>query len=204
MKKRLVALLVISSLFFSLHSEEVGNSNDSVSTVAFLIEDGLFRNEVQIRKESINLQSLQKLMLYEDYKKSAGVPFACNLLLGYGIGSFVQKDWFGGFIGLGGDLLGITVMISGIAMKEEERYYSNGFYYTREVITTKGYETASTGMMIIMGTRIFELIRPFVYTNSYNKSLRRALSTYAVSYKIEPSYNDGIARIDASLKINLN
>jgi len=202
MKKFVIFLLFIMGIIVSGIAEDTSNGTDSTVKIAFLLEDGLWKNEKEIRNESINLNSMQKLMLYEDYKKSAGVPFVCNFLLGFGIGSFVQKDYTGGFIGLGGDLLGYIVMLSGFSMTAEETYYSNGYYYTQDVITDDGLNTVATGMIIFLGVRVFELIRPFSYSNNYNKQLRKDIGFYNISFKIEPVISEGISKIDASFKIN--
>jgi hypothetical protein len=52
--------------------------------------------------------------------------FALNLLLGAGIGSFVQGDTTGGVVELCGELGGLTLLIIGITPNE---VYYPGYYY---------------------------------------------------------------------------
>lgn len=202
--RKWVCIAAAGIVFFSTaYSQEAKVDEGDVSKVVFLIEDGLFNNVQEIQQESLQLNPFHKMMLYEDYKKSAGVPFACNLLLNWGIGSFVQKDWFGGVVGLGGNLLGFSMWISGANMTETETYYSGGARYSREILSDEGMNRMTTGLLVIMGSYVFQLIRPFVFANDYNKTLRRALSSYAVSYNIEPEYVDGDSKIKASVKVQL-
>ena len=45
---------------------------------------------------------MQRMVLLESGKKSSGLPFVLNLILGLGIGSYVQGDTKGGTTALSG------------------------------------------------------------------------------------------------------
>ncbi len=89
-------------------------------------------------------------MLYEDNYKSAGVTFACNQLLSWGIGSFVQKDWLGGVVGLGGNLFDFSMIISGASLTETETHYPGGARYSREALSEKEMYRTNTGMLLVL------------------------------------------------------
>jgi hypothetical protein len=75
--------------------------------------------------------------------------FMLNFFVGVGVGSYAQGDITGGVIGTVGEVGGLGMMISGLAM-------SDGSPGTGAVISL-------TGLGIFLGTRIFELIRPWTY-----------------------------------------
>jgi hypothetical protein len=97
--------------------------------------------------------------------------FVLNLLLGFGIGSFVQGDALGGVIGLCGEIGGATLLVVGIIPKEEQVYHQGyqgnyGYYTTESSFNNIGL--AYIGLGVLLGTRIFELVRPFSYANSFS------------------------------------
>ena len=94
-------------------------------------------------------------------------PFALNLLLGLGIGSFVQGDTTGGLLVAGGEVVGVGLLIAG---------YSSSI----EAIQEGGDQNAGSGMIVVgaallVAARIAGLVFPFTYAESLNKELRRDL-----------------------------
>jgi hypothetical protein len=90
--------------------------------------------------------------------------FVLNLVVGGGIGSFVQGDIIGGVAGLCGELSGLTLMIIGLTPKE---VYYPGYSYSYYALEYPNIGFAYTGLLVLLGTRIFELVRPFTYANRF-------------------------------------
>ena len=81
------------------------------------------------------------------------IALGLNLYCGFGIGSFVQGDTIGGNIGLWGDLAGCFFLVKGLISA------INGSYATVELLYGSG---------LLIGTRIFQIVRPFVYAESFS------------------------------------
>jgi hypothetical protein len=121
-------------------------------------------------------------MIYDEYEKNAGVPFACNLFLGLGIGSFIQGDRVGGLTALSGELIGFGSMLLGSTMTETVYDYYYDEYSTELSPAGAGFMTF--GLVLFLSTRIYELIRPFSFENDYNKTLKRSLRFYELSFNV--------------------
>ncbi len=157
-------------------------STSSAFVVSQLIEDGLFENKNEIFEKSKGLEVNQKYMIYDEYEKNAGVPFACNLFLGLGIGSFIQGDRVGGLTALSGELIGFGSMLLGSTMTETVYDYYYDEYSTELSPAGAGFMTF--GLVLFLSTRIYELIRPFSFENDYNKTLKRSLRFYELSFNV--------------------
>ena len=96
---------------------------------------------------------------YEIEKVDPWGPFVLNLLLGLGIGSFVQGDTTGGLLVAGGEVVGIGLVIAGAGNPEG------------------GSALAIGGVALLGAARIAGLIFPFTYANSFNENLRRDLGS---------------------------
>ena len=111
---------------------------------------------------------------YEIQKVDPWGPFVINLLLGAGIGSFVQGDTTGGLIVLGGEVVGIGLVIAGVTSSDP---YS-------------GSDSGGGSGLIIVGAaalgvaRILGLIFPFTYANAANEKLRMDLGISASSVSL--------------------
>ena len=122
---------------------------------------------------SSDLSPIERTMLFESNKQSPTLPFVVNLLVGYGIGSFVQGDTTGGIIALLGDLVSSGVLYSG--------YEKASTAIANE--SPDGKE--GTGLMLVgavglLAFRIFELTRPFSFASDYNKKLSKALMSVSM------------------------
>jgi len=91
------------------------------------------------------------------------LAFALNLFLGFGIGSFVQGDIDGGLISVLGTVGGYTlIIVGGLRMArtiENEIYGGDGY------ISFSGIGFIIAGSFMLLGTKIFELVRPFSYAS---------------------------------------
>lgn len=142
-------------------------ADSGMGTVSDLIREDLFLNAGRIEEASGALSDMERFTLYRQFEKNARLPFALNLAIGFGLGSFVQGDTSGALIALAGDALGVALPLLGYACLMQDYYGYWDFPY--------GYELMYAGYALIGITRIFESIRPFSYARRYNTTLRKAL-----------------------------
>ncbi|MDR2602871.1 MAG: P13 family porin [Spirochaetaceae bacterium] len=102
-----------------------------------------FLHTPQFDLSSFAYNSGQKAMMAENNKWAA---FTLNLLLGFGIGSFVQGDGSGGLAALFGEAGSLALILSS---------------------PRTGVVFAYIGLGGFLAMRIFELIRPFSYANKF-------------------------------------
>ena len=171
MKQKIIAIVV----FFAVSVFPAFADDNPVAKASMLIESGLFANEYSIMQIAKDIGSSDRLMLYQRYKKDdAIVGFLLNLVLGVGIGSYVQGDTQGGTIGLVGELGGVALILVGYAS------------YNGSLLTT--------GSLLLIGTRVYEIIRPFTFVSLYNSRLSAALGIggFSLDMYLLPS-NAGMA-----------
>jgi hypothetical protein len=194
MKKSILffALLLAGRFCFAQTDENYARVNS-------LLQSGLNKNFFAIQQEAANLDEIQRLSLYNAHNIQSGkiaAGAALDFFLGFGIGNFLQKDYLAGGIALGGDLVASGLMLSGTAMLVVYPLFVFGA--TREDDDTAVYDdgmfkTAVTlmfsGGFVLLASRIFGLIRTFVFPSSYNNKLRTALniSDLTLTMNIEPS-----------------
>ena len=94
---------------------------------------------------------------YEIAKVDPWGPFVLNLLLPFGIGSFVQGDTTGGLIVAGGHVAGIVLMFAGLSSDEPLG------------------STTWVGAGVSTAASIVGLFLPHAYANAANEKLRRDL-----------------------------
>jgi hypothetical protein len=99
--------------------------------------------------------------------------FVLNLILGLGIGSFVQGDIFGGVFSLCGELGGLAFLLVGVIPEPNQGYQS---YYTTGV-SYPNIGFAYAGLGVLLGVRIFELVRPFTYANRFSVAFAPSLDS---------------------------
>ena len=98
---------------------------------------------------------------YELQKVDPWGPFVLNLLLNFGIGSFVQGDTTGGLIVAGGQILGIGLIVAGVSSPDP---YGS---------TTSTLVYVGAGLAVV--TSVAGYVFPFTYANAANEKLRRDL-----------------------------
>jgi hypothetical protein len=108
---------------------------------------------------------------YEIQKADPWGPFALNLLLGLGIGSFVQGDTTGGLLVAGGEVIGLGLFIAGYAANIQ----AIGETSIGEPTPNPGGGMIIAGAALLGAARIAGLVFPFTYANSFNEKLRRDL-----------------------------
>jgi len=188
--KKFVVLVFLSFSIFGLFAQA---NTASLSRITLLIDDGLKKNLPIIQEEAQFLTEEQKFNLYTVNKKSPGIAFVCNFFLGAGIGSFIQGDTAGGLTALMGDVSGLTFILLANIFEVEREYYLN---------VPNPYMLIG-GLSLLLGTRVFELIRPWVFTNSYNANLKKALAFDRVSFALTPVFElNGKTGLTSSIKFN--
>lgn len=188
--KKLLAILLLLVVSMPMFAQ-----SESISSVAGMIKSDLFKNQERIKEASSNLKQTDKMILYSEFKKDQWVPFLVNFVVGAGIGSFIEGDTTGGAIALVGDLVGLGAVVLGAAS------YSNEVY--SDPYTTKGFGTMTFGYFALIGTRIFEIVRPFTWTARYNSTLKSALNYYD-SLSLAPSIDNGIAGLTLLYRVKFN
>jgi hypothetical protein len=164
--KKLITLV----MYFIFIGSTICGADSVMGKVAGLIKGGLFENETNILNESGNLKELEKRMLYDDFKKDNILPFALNFLIGAGLGSFIQGDTDGGIIAVVGDGIGLGLFTIGYVGIYSSIYSGS--------ISSASTLMVTSGSIIMLGTRIFECIRPFAYASKYNTTLKNSIRYY--------------------------
>ena len=142
-------------------------------------------------KGNFELTEEQKLIFYEENKKSSAYV-VLNLILGYGIGSWVQGDITGGLIGTIGQFGGICTMLIYSAQSQSDNSNS------KSMIFTSGDKTILIiGGIMLIGSYIADLVLPFTYAKSYNDKLRKKLglhdiSTVNIAPKLDYTFNNHV------------
>ncbi|ADY13679.1 P13 family porin [Sphaerochaeta globosa] len=175
--KRIIAFGILICLLFSVSNVFAAEKDETSYFQINLLLD----NSKKLTKEQIllisdlssDLSAMQRNIVYESNKQTTTTPLVLNLLLGCGIGSFVQGDTYGGTMGLVLDLLSTTLFYTGYmqSLEASTRWSSDG---------TEGSELIIMGAAMMLGSKIGQLIRPFIYANEYNKNLSSALMSVSM------------------------
>jgi len=183
MRTFLAIFLLIFSLTYSSFSQE-SEANKSIKTVMSLLNDDMEKNNVMIRKLCKDLTNPQKTYIYHEFEKSPVLPLILNIFPAFGIGSWVQGDAVGGTIGTVGELGGVIIMVVG-AIKQIPLGDGGGNQ------SGSGNTIAVIGTVILLGSYVFDIILPFVYSNNYNSHLEKNLLGISglTNLKILPNIN---------------
>ncbi|HAH62377.1 MAG TPA: hypothetical protein DCL73_09815 [Treponema sp.] len=205
--KKIAAALCFSFLLTGIVFAE----NNNVQKVNDLIDEGLFTNESAIRQVALSLTDEQKDAVYSENEKPWW-PFALNLGIGYGVGSYVQGDTK---FAVASTVIDATCDIATIACYIGlcSALYDNlgsGTYDNTYEFTDDEIRTAAPwiiGMSVAVGAasvwRIIETIRPFNYAKEYNRKLKRSLYADDVSFMIVPAMiSPDAVQLAVACKIN--
>jgi len=108
------------------------------------------------------------------------------MVVGAGVGSFIQGDTTGGLIALAGDIGGIGMAYIGTGI------YANAI--ASDPNSTSGLGIMAAGFVVIAGSRIFEIARPFWYANKYNSTLKDSLN-YIEGLSLIPHFENDRAEV---------
>lgn len=175
-----IILLILISVFISLTLFADVDSNDSFFRIDRILDDNdLEDNFFRIRDLSDDLNISEKRELYDEYNKSIAVPLLLNLIVPFGIGSFVQGDIGGGItlavldaVTLGTSALGAIYLTFYSEYQDYDSYYSSSYDETL-------YYIGLGSLLIAAGTEIASIIvkisRPIKKANEHNEELQNAL-----------------------------
>jgi hypothetical protein len=158
MKKASFVLVLICVGCFNLFGQDITFGSPDVG-------DMLQSNYFSFRQKSPGLSLLADSSTSAKAEKAEErkwMAFALNALLGVGIGSYAQGDILGGVIGTVGELGGICL------------FYVPYFGAISDgQLTESELETMLPMMLggaaILLGTRIFEFIRPFTFASKMKR-----------------------------------
>ena len=188
MKKLLAILLLLCCVGGLLFADDYSNC-------LLLIDKKLDTATVKaIQNYSANLTESQKYFLYENNKSNAMIPAAVNLLLGAGIGSYIQGDKVGGTISLLADLAGYGMYLIG---------YVNTAIADDSTQVEKNVAMAVSGLLVILANKVYSCVRPFSYAESYNKRLSNALYGGPVVALVPSIDRNGQTGLSLSARIDL-
>lgn len=154
------------------------------------VGNDLFNNIDEIADLSSNLSFSEKEAVYEAQSVYRFPYFLCNYMLGCGIGSFIQGDIaggrkalilditggalvFGGVMLMTTDLLNMIVSVFGAVSQTNVGGGISDFQMIAEVVML------SVGSCIMLGSRIYQMIRPWYYGSKRNSTLKEALGLNA-------------------------
>jgi Borrelia membrane protein P13 len=184
MKMKLIQIVLIIGIFslFPLFSES--NEEENYDQINLLIEEDLFSNFHEIYTHSFVTNKIDRENLYRENeinKIDTAKAVLWNLFVPFGVGSFIQGDYKGGFVILTVDVLSLGLMTS-------------SFLFLTGTIDIEPWIEATfiTGMagLIIYGLNLYvnKIFRPIIYSNKYNDKLKQALRIFdTTSISIKPN-----------------
>ncbi len=133
-----------------------------------LLKEGLWGNVDELRLIAPDLDEAEKDSLLEKYAQGGWAPSALNLGLGFGIGSWLQRDPVGAVSAGGIELVGLAAVFTGLAFAEN---YAHGVgdFAGGDALMIGG------GALMALG-RVFGLVRAPWYANRYRIALGAALA----------------------------
>lgn len=173
-----------------INNAKIEGTADDISNVQNLINGGLFANFDAIKEAASKLSFEQKAMLKENNENSAILPFILNMVVGFGIGSFVQKDIRSGVTSLCFETAGLVCLIAGYANVYVNLLSSYENDYYSPTISGVGLVLLGIGYGFMVGGRIAECIAPWRYAANYNEKLEEALNVTDVKVGLVPVLTD--------------
>jgi hypothetical protein len=182
MKKKIMGFVLLLAGGFCF--AQTGNGYIKVN---HLIKSGLNKNFARIQQEASDLSENERLRLFDansiDTEKmwtGAGIDF----FIGFGIGNFYQGDYLGGGIALGGEIIGLGLIVTGYFSAMAATLTD---YATEYITFEQGLFIYLAGAIVSMASRTFGLVRAFIFPSAYNNKLRNALNVGGLVLNIEPS-----------------
>lgn len=179
MKKIIFALALTFSVFnASLFAQNAENDKNKLNEVAVEYTNWIFEkskwytetNEDKLHELSGYLTPEQRTFFYEENEKSGVKPFLLNLLVGFGVGSFVQDDRGMGTLQLIGSTLGLGLLIGGSAWNISSVIEKQEFVFVPGAIVMIGIGSFVQFVSLTIGC-----IRPWILAHNRNSKLRKIL-----------------------------
>lgn len=162
----LIAIIYLMSFSKSLCQSEYvpKNKDDYFATIQTLLKQGFNKNKLVIYEMSKYLNDSERYNIYSKFKKDGRKGFFLNMILTFGIGSFVEGDYVAG--------LGIALMeVVGIILIN-----------TNETMILTKVGTNTLIMSYIAG-----LIKPWIFSASFNSELKDVLrADYIRDFSLNP------------------
>lgn len=179
MKKKLLiaSLLILICVAFAFA--------DAYKDVSKYINLGLSDyNAAKIKELSPQLTQQQKEYLYKWNQVGTVFPFLENTFIGFGSGSFSQKDTVHGIIFLAGDTLCLGLVGYNI-IKNGWDNFINGI--SGKGGTADDMTLAKVALFGALGLRVYQAVRPFIYANKYNTKLKDSLGLDGTAVALVPT-----------------
>ena len=162
------------AIFLCLFVGKAFADGDTSIKIQALINKGLFKNKTEIVSLSSKLSPSEKESLINRNKINGYFPMYMNSALGYGVGSFIAKDYIGGAVHCSIDVVCDVVMIAMFATYAKSAFGAvegkNGFddvYNSAKRYLIGGIVTG----VILAINRIAQIISLTVHVNRYNSTL---------------------------------
>lgn len=211
MKKITVCLLPVFLFVFltgqNLFASAPETENHVQNISHMLGNRGLKKNFNDIYTEAGFLSFGEKQQLYSSFEDKPLAPFLLNWLIGFGIGSFVQKDYLSGGICAAAEITSFGLGIAGFIVWQKE-VVDASLKAAQDVgslflMLFNAFSMGTALPFIIAGGilstafRIYGMIAPWVYGASYNKRLEQALrigdARLSVAPLVMPDASCGLA-----------
>lgn len=197
MKKITVCLLPVFLFIFltgqNLFASPTETENHVQNISHMLGNRGLKKNFNDIYTEAGFLSFDEKQQLYSSFEDKPLAPFLLNWLIGFGIGSFVQKDYLSGGICIAAEITSFGIGIAGFIVWQKEVVDASlkaaqdlGSLFRILFSVEKTLPFLIAGGILSIASRVYGMIAPWVYGASYNKRLEQALRIGEASLSVAP------------------
>lgn len=200
MKKITVCLLPVFLFVFltgqNLFASAPETENHVQNISHMLGNRGLKKNFNDIYTEAGFLSFGEKQQLYSSFEDKPLAPFLLNWLIGFGIGSFVQKDYLSGGICAAAEITSFGLGIAGFIVWQKEvvdaslkaaQDLGSLFLMVFNALTMRtALPFIIAGGILSIASRVYGMIAPWVYGASYNKRLEQALRIGEVRLSVAP------------------
>lgn len=198
--------IILGNAFCGGSKEEVKSAE--MLTAESLIKDGVKKNSDEIIKIVGNFSIGEKDVLYSNTKKPIAGPIIYNLVPGFGLGSFQQKDYISGTIGLVSDAAALGIFIySNYKFKE---YYdnidpslpTNEIYSSFKEKNEEIDEIMHIALYTFLASKVFQIIMPAIFGTIQNNTLKDVIYAEPARFAVVPTYVDGNMAITAVASIS--
>lgn len=200
MKKITVCLLPVFLFVFltgqNLFASAPETENHVQNISHMLGNRGLKKNFNDIYTEAGFLSFGEKQQLYSSFEDKPLAPFLLNWLIGFGIGSFVQKDYLSGGLCLAADITSVGIGLTGVILWQKELFDASRnanqdlgslFLMVFNALTMRtAMPFIIAGGVLSIASRVYGMIAPWVYGASYNKRLEQALRIGEARLSVAP------------------
>ena len=202
MQKFFLIFILFASTMFAQNQTVLSNhkAGTSKAVLVYLIDTGLNKNFTSIQSKSVELTDDDKILIYEKYRKKSLVGYTLLNWVVPGLGSYLQRDYFGGMILTATYLLGYGTVLLGMNFPGKpnfedyatEQYplhtLNNDYVGDRYIVKNPDYIKAKNsydnrakiteiaGYTIYVSAFIFSVVEVLSFSSKYNDKLGKALN----------------------------